>query len=108
MGELAALANAVVWALTGVITKGVGKNVKPTHIVAAQVWFGLIFLLIIGLIIGELNELFHIQLRSALLLAGGALANTAGSPVFWLALSRSTVSQAYPTTPRSFSSITDH
>ena len=105
MGELAALANAVVWALTGVITKGLGKNVKPTHIVAAQVWFGLIFLLIIGLIIGELNELFHIQLRSALFLAGGALANTAGSLVFWLALSRSTVSKVYPTTQSIFISI---
>ena len=28
VGELAALANAAVWALTGVITKGVGKNVR--------------------------------------------------------------------------------
>ena len=105
MGELAALANAVVWALTGVITKGVGKNVKPTHIVAAQVWIGLIFLLIVGLVVGQLNELFHIQLRSALFLAGGALVNTAGSLVFWLALSRSTVSKVYQTTQSIFISI---
>jgi drug/metabolite transporter (DMT)-like permease len=105
LGELAALANAVIWALTGVVTKGIGKNVKPTHIVAAQVWIGLIFLLIIGLIIGQLNELFQMQLRSVLFLAGGALVNTAGSLVFWLALSRSTVSKVYPTTQSIFISI---
>lgn len=105
MGELAALANAVVWALTGVITKGVGKNVKPHHIVSAQVWIGLIFLLIVGLIIDEIHELIHIELRSALFLVGGALSNTAGSLVFWLALSRSTVSKVYPTTQSIFISI---
>ncbi len=105
MGELAALANAVVWALTGVVTKGVGKNVKPTHIVAAQVWIGLIFLLIVGLVIGDLDALLHIQLRSALFLAGGALSNTAGALVFWLAISRSTISKVYPTTQSIFISI---
>ncbi|MDA1280426.1 MAG: EamA family transporter [Chloroflexi bacterium] len=102
MGELAAILNAMVWALTGVITKGVGKNVRPTHIVAAQVWIGLTFLLIVGLIIGQLDELIHVQLRSAIYLAGGALINTAGSLVFWLALSRSTVSKVYPTTQSIF------
>ena len=102
MGELAAVANAIVWALTGVLTKGVGKNVKPTHIVAAQVWIGLAFLLGVGFIIGQTDELLHIQPRSALFLAGGALSNTAGSLVFWLALSRGTVSTVYPTTQSIF------
>ncbi|NQW19563.1 MAG: DMT family transporter [Chloroflexi bacterium] len=105
MGELAALANAVVWALTGVITKGVGKNVKPTHIVTVQVWIGLLFLLTVGLVIGQLGELVHIQLRSALYLVGGSLMNTSGALVFWLALSRSTVSKVYPTTQSIFISI---
>lgn len=106
MGELAALVNALVWALTGVVTKGVGKNVRPTHIVAAQVWIGLAFLLIVGLLIGQIDELIHVQLRSALFLAGGALINTAGSLVFWIALSRSTVSKVFPTTQSIFIIIT--
>lgn len=106
MGELAALANALVWALTGVVTKGVGKDVRPTHIVAAQVWIGLAFLLIVGLVIGQFDELTHVQLRSALFLTGGALINTAGSLVFWIALSRSTVSKVYPTTQSIFIIIT--
>jgi len=105
VGELAALVNAVVWALTGVITKGVGKNVRPTHIVTAQVWIGLTFLLIVGIVIGQIDELIHVQLRSALYLTGGALINTAGSLVFWVALSRSTVSKVYPTTQSIFISV---
>lgn len=105
MGELAAIANAVVWALTGVVTKGIGKNVRPTHIVAAQVWIGLAFLLAVGFAIGQIDEFGKIQLRSALFLAGGALINTAGSLVFWIALSRSTISKVYPTTQSIFISI---
>jgi len=105
VGELAAIANAIVWALTGVLTKGVAKNVKPTHIVTAQVWIGLLFLLGVGLAIGQIDELVNIKLRSALFLAGGALVNTAGSLVFWLAISRSTISRVYPTTQSIFISI---
>jgi drug/metabolite transporter (DMT)-like permease len=105
MGELAAVANAIVWALTGVLTKGVGKNVKPTHIVAAQVWIGLAFLLGVGFVIGQADELLHIEPRSAMFLAGGALVNTAGSLVFWLALSRGTVSTVYPTTQSIFIAV---
>lgn len=105
MGEIAALVNAVVWALTGVVTKGVGKNVRPTHIVTAQVWIGLTFLLIVAILLGQIDDLVHVQLRSALYLAGGALINTAGSLVFWVALSRSTVSKVYPTTQSIFISI---
>ena len=55
MGELLALLNAVIWALTGVVTKGVGKNVKPIHIVTTQIWIGLLFLLAIGLVTGQIN-----------------------------------------------------
>jgi drug/metabolite transporter (DMT)-like permease len=105
MGELAAVANAVVWALTGVVTKGLGKNVRPTHIVAAQVWIGLAFLLTIGVVIGQTDALINVEFRSAMFLAGGALVNTAGSLVFWLALSRGTVSTVYPTTQSIFISI---
>jgi drug/metabolite transporter (DMT)-like permease len=105
MGELAAVANAIVWALTGVVTKGVGKNVRPTHIVAAQVWIGLAFLLTVGFIVGQIDELINVELRSAIYLAGGAVINTAGSLVFWLALSRGTVSTVYPTTQSIFISI---
>ena len=105
MGELAAVANAIVWALTGVVTKGVGKKVRPTHIVAAQVWIGLAFLLAVGFIVGEIDALIHVEFRSAMFLAGGALINTAGSLVFWLALSRGTVSTVYPTTQSIFISI---
>ncbi len=102
MGEIAALANAIIWAMTGVVTKGVGPNVRPTHIVSAQVWIGLLFLLTVGLIIGEIDALIHLNVRSAAFLAGGALVNTAGSLVFWLALSRGTVSRVYPTTQSVF------
>jgi drug/metabolite transporter (DMT)-like permease len=102
MGELAALANAIIWATTGVVTKGVGPNVRPTHIVSAQVWIGLLFLLTVGLIVGEIDALIHLNVRSAAFLAGGALVNTAGSLVFWLALSRGTVSRVYPTTQSVF------
>lgn len=105
MGELAAVANAIVWALTGVVTKGVGKNVRPTHIVAAQVWIGLAFLLTVGFVVGEIDALINVEFRSAMFLAGGALINTAGSLVFWLALSRGTVSTVYPTTQSIFISI---
>jgi drug/metabolite transporter (DMT)-like permease len=105
LGELAAVANAVVWALTGVVTKGIGKKVRPTHIVAAQVWIGLALLLAVGFAIGQIDEFGKIQLRSALYLAGGALINTAGSLVFWFALSRSTISKVYPTTQSIFISL---
>ena len=102
MGEVAALANAIIWALTGVVVKGVGKNVRPTHIVAAQVWIGLSFLVVVGFLFGQINELIHVEPRSALYLAGGALINTAGSLVFWFALTRGTVSTVYPTTQSIF------
>jgi drug/metabolite transporter (DMT)-like permease len=102
VGELAALANAVVWALTGVVTKGVGKNVKPVHIVTAQAWIGLTVLVIIGLIVGQMDDLAHAPLGSALLLAGGAVINTFGSLTFWIAISRGRVSSVYPTTQSIF------
>ena len=102
MGELAALANAVVWALTGVVTKGVGKNVRPTHIVAAQAWIGLALLGVLGLLVGQIDDLWRVPFRSALLLAGGAVINTVGSLVFWVAISRGRVSTVYPTTQSIF------
>jgi uncharacterized membrane protein len=102
LGELAALVNAVVWALTGVIVKGVGKNVRSSHIVTTQVWIGLAFLLLVSLVIGQIDNLAHLQLRSVLFLAGGALINTVGSLVFWVALGRGTVSSVYPTTQSIF------
>ena len=102
MGELAAVANAIVWALTGVVTKGVSKNVRPTHIVTAQVWIGFVFLILVGFAIGQIDDLINVDPRSATYLVGGALVNTAGSLVFWLALSRGTVSAVYPTTQSIF------
>ena len=105
MGESLALLNAVIWALTGVVTKGVGRDVKPIHIVTTQVWVGFLFLIGIGLVTGYLDDLAEVQIRSALYLAGGALVNTAGSLVFWQAIKRSTVSKVYPTTQSIFISI---
>ena len=105
MGESLALLNAVIWALTGVVTKGVGRDVKPIHIVTTQVWVGFLFLIGIGLVTGHLDDLADVQIRSALYLAGGALVNTAGSLVFWQAITRSTVSKVYPTTQSIFISI---
>ncbi len=102
MGELAALANAVVWALTGVVTKGVGKNVRPAHIVTAQAWIGLSVLVCIGVIVGQMDDLLRAPLGSVLLLAGGAAINTLGSLVFWIAISRGRVSSVYPTTQSIF------
>ena len=105
MGESLALLNAVIWALTGVVTKGVGRDVKPIHIVTTQVWVGFLFLIGIGLVTGYLDDMADVQIRSALYLAGGALVNTAGSLVFWQAITRSTVSKVYPTTQSIFISI---
>ena len=105
MGESLALLNAVIWALTGVVTKGVGRDVRPIHIVTTQVWVGFLFLIGIGLVTGYLDDLAEVQIRSALYLAGGALVNTAGSLVFWQAITRSTVSKVYPTTQSIFISI---
>jgi len=85
VGESLALLNAVIWALTGVVTKGVGRDVKPIHIVTTQVWVGFLFLIGIGLVTGYLDDMADVQIRSALYLAGGALVNTAGSLVFWQA-----------------------
>lgn len=102
MGELAALANAVVWALTGVVTKGVGKNVRPTHIVAAQTWIGLTLLIVVGFAFSQIDDLISVPLSSALILAAGALINTLGSLVFWIAISRGSVSTVYPTTQSIF------
>ena len=79
MGEAAALANAVVWALTGVVTKSLGREVKPVHIVAAQVWIGVALLITAGLVFSQIDDLINTPPRSAALLAGGAVANTAGS-----------------------------
>ena len=105
MGESLALLNAVIWALTGVVTKGVGRDVKPIHIVTTQVWVGVLFLIGIGLVTGYLDDMADVQIRSALYLAGGALVNTAGSLVFRQAITRSTVSKVYPTTQSIFISI---
>ena len=105
MGESLALLNAVIWALTGVVTKGVGRDVRPIHIVTTQVWVGFLFLIGIGLVTGYLDDMADVQIRSALYLAGGALVNTAGSLVFWRAITRSTVSKVYPTTQSIFISI---
>jgi len=105
VGESLALLNAVIWALTGVVTKGVGRDVRPIHIVTTQVWVGFLFLIGIGLVTGYLDDLAEVQIRSALYLAGGALVNTAGSLVFWQAITRSTVSKVYPTTQSIFISI---
>ena len=105
MGESLALLNAVIWELTGVVTKGVGRDVKPIHIVTTQVWVGILFLIGIGLVTGNLDDMADVQIRSALYLAGGALVNTAGSLVFWQAITRSTVSKVYPTTQSIFISI---
>jgi len=69
------------------------------------VWVGFLFLIGIGLVTGYLDDLAEVQIRSALYLAGGALVNTAGSLVFWQAITRSTVSKVYPTTQSIFISI---
>jgi len=102
MGELSAVINAILWALTGVVTKGVTKNVRPHHIVTAQVWFGVVFLIAVLLVIGQINTLLTVDHRSAIYLGGGALANTVGSLIFWLAISRGTVTAVYPTTQSIF------
>ena len=102
MGEIAALANAVVWALTGVVTKGLGKKVSPIQIVAFQSWIALALFGLIGLLFSQVDELFRAPLRSVLLLAAGAFINTIGSIIFWMAIARGKVSSVYPTTQSVF------
>ena len=102
MGEIAAIANAVVWALTGVVTKGLGKKVSPIQIVAFQSWIALGLFGLIGLLFSQVDELFRAPLRSVLLLAAGAFINTIGSIIFWMAIARGKVSSVYPTTQSVF------
>ena len=102
MGEFAALSNAAVWALTGVVAKGMGREVRPVHVVSAQALVTVLLFLAAALALGQLDELLHTPLRSALIFAAGALINTLGSLAFWIAMSRGTVSKVYPTTQSLF------
>ncbi|NQW17445.1 MAG: DMT family transporter [Chloroflexi bacterium] len=102
IGEFAALSNAAIWALTGVITKAIGRDVRPVHIVTAHAWTGVTIFLIAGLATGQIDDLLATGARPTLILAGGALINTAGAFVFWMAITRGSVSRVYPTTQSVF------
>jgi drug/metabolite transporter (DMT)-like permease len=102
IGEIAALSNAAVWALTGVVTKSIDRDVRPVHIVTAHAWLGITIFLIAGLATGKIDDLFNTPTRSVLILGGGALFNTLGSLVFWMAITRGSVSKVYPTTQSLF------
>ncbi len=88
----------MIWALTGVVTKGLDKKVSPIQIVAFQSWIALALLGLIGLLFSQVDELFRVPLKSSLLLAAGAIINTIGSIMFWMAIARGKVSSVYPTT----------
>lgn len=102
IGEFAALSNAAIWALTGVITKSIGRDVRPVHIVTAHAWIGVSIFLIVGFAAGQIDDLLNTGTRSTLILAGGALINTVGSFVFWIAITRGSVSHVFPTTQSIF------
>lgn len=98
IGEIAALSNAAVWAGTGVVAKGLGREVRPLHIVTMQMWSAFLILFAAAAVFGQLGSLWHMPRSSAAIFAGSSIINTAGSFTFWMAMSRGTVSRVYPTT----------
>jgi drug/metabolite transporter (DMT)-like permease len=102
VGELVALSNAAAWALTGVVAKGLKREVRPVHLVSAQAWATVLLFLAIALVIGQMDDVFRTPARSAIIFATGAVMNTFGSLAFWVAMSRGTVSTVYPTTQSIF------
>src|SRR5690606_5248547 len=97
LGELAALSNGAVWATTGVVSKRLGREVRPLHIVTAQMWSSLLLLSLAALLIGQFDDIFTTPGGAAAAFIGSSVINTAGSLTFWMALSRGTVSRVYPT-----------
>lgn len=102
MGEFAALSNAAMWALTGVVSKGLGREVRPVHIVTAQSFAAVILFVLVALVIGQLDDVVRTPIAAIGIFAASSVINTVGSLVFWIAISRGSVSKVYPTTQSIF------
>ena len=98
IGEIAALSNAAVWATTGVVSKGLRREVRPLHIVTLQIWSAFLILTVAAAVFGQLGPLWRMPVSAAAVFAGSSVINTVGALTFWMAMSRGTVSRVYPTT----------
>jgi drug/metabolite transporter (DMT)-like permease len=102
VGEFAALSNAAIWALTGVVSKGLRREVRPVHIVTAQSFATVFLFVLIAAAIGQADDVARTPLRSVLIFSASSVINTIGSLMFWVAMSRGSVSKVYPTTQSIF------
>ena len=102
MGEFAALSNAAVWAMTGVVSKGLGREVRPVHIVTAQSFATVLLFVLVAAVIGQIDDVARTPIASVGIFTASSIINTVGSLVFWVAMSRGSVSKVYPTTQSIF------
>ncbi|MSQ08994.1 MAG: DMT family transporter [Dehalococcoidia bacterium] len=98
LGEMAALADAVCWAGVGVTTKRVGSRVRPIHVSAFLTTVSGAALLVIAAAAGQMDDIFRTPAWAFGLFAGGAVAGAAGMLLFFLTMSKGSVSATYTTT----------
>ncbi len=98
LGELAALADAVCWAGTGVATKRLGRNVRPVHVTALLAGVSTVALVLISIATGQAGDVLRTPAWSFALFAAGAVAGAAGMLLFFVTISLSSVGVTYTTT----------
>lgn len=98
IGELAALVNAVFWALTGIYIKRAGPGVQTAQVMLAQNWFSAVAVIAMAAAAGRIADAFRMPVWVALLLGGGAVINAGGQFLFFGALKKGNVGVVYTTT----------
>ncbi len=98
LGELAALGDAVCWAGVGVTTKRLGSRVRPIHVSAFLTTVSGSALLVIAAATGQMDDIARTPAWAFGLFAGGSVAGAAGMLLFFLTMSKGSVSATYTTT----------
>ena len=98
LGELSALGDAVCWAGVGVATKRVGSRVRPIHVSAFLTTVSGSALLVIAAATGQMDDIARTPAWAFGLFAGGSVAGAAGMLLFFLTISKGSVSATYTTT----------
>jgi drug/metabolite transporter (DMT)-like permease len=98
LGEAAALLNAVVWAATGVTAKTLSPAVRPIHVITAHTLLASVAFIVIAAVSDGLDGLVHAPAAALSLFAAAALLNTAGSLLFFTAITTGSVGGTYTTT----------
>lgn len=98
LGELSALGDAVCWAGVGVATKRVGSRVRPIHVSAFLTTVSGSALLVIAAATGQIDDIARTPAWAFGLFAGGSVAGAAGMLLFFLTISKGSVSATYITT----------